>query len=147
MRGPPDARIIGRVRPDEPPGGEMATTTLSVQKRSIEDPTEVREFEKGRIDIVELGETLFARTVFQPGWRWSDHVKPIVQTELCQFHHKLFLVSGSMHVRMADGIEADLAAGDVADIAPGHDAWVTGDEACLVYDFGEENRDYAKPAT
>jgi hypothetical protein len=124
----------------------MATTTLRVQKRSIEDPTEVREFEKGRIDIVELGETVFARTVFQPGWRWSQHVKPIAQTERCEFHHQLFVASGSMHVRMADGTEADLVAGDVADIGAGHDAWVTGEEACLVYDFGED-RDYAKPVT
>jgi hypothetical protein len=125
----------------------MATTTLSVQKRSIEDPTEVREVEKGRMELVDLGDTVFARTVFQPGWRWSESVKPIAQTDLCQFHHKVFLASGSMHVRMADGSESDLVAGDVADIPPGHDAWVTGDEACLFYDFGDEDRDYAKPAT
>jgi hypothetical protein len=125
----------------------MATTTLSVQKRSIEDPTEVREIEKGRMDIVELGDTVFARTTFEPGWRWSDHVRPIAKTELCEFYHRVFLVSGTMHVRMADGTEADLVAGDVANIGPGHDAWVTGDEPCLFYDFGEEDRDYAKPAT
>jgi hypothetical protein len=125
----------------------MATTTLRVQKRSIEDPTEVREFENGRIEIVELGDTAFARTVFQPGWRWSENVKPIAQTELCEFHHKAYLATGSMHVRMADGTEADIVAGDVADIPPGHDAWVTSDEACTMYDFGEDDRDYAKPAT
>jgi len=122
------------------------TTTLDIQRRSLEDPTEVREFEKGRIDLVVLGDTLFGRAVFQPGWRWSDHVKPLAGTASCEFLHRAYIASGTLHVRMDNGTEVDLVAGDVATISPGHDGWVVGDEPCVMYDFGGEDQDYAKPA-
>lgn len=122
-------------------------TTISIQKRSIDSPDEVREFEKGRLDIVTLGDVVFARTVFQPGWRWSDHVRPIAGTESCEFPHRLYVASGSLHVRMDDGAELDCLPGDVVLVDSGHDAWVTSAEPCVMYDFGEEDRDYAKPRT
>ena len=120
-------------------------TTATLAKKSIDTPDEVREIDKGRIDIVEIGGLQFARTVFEPGWRWSESVKPIARTESCEFPHRLYVASGALHVRMDDGTELDLGPGDVAVIGPGHDAWVTGEEPCLMYDFGGEDADYAKP--
>ena len=120
-------------------------TTATLAKKSIDTPDEVREIDKGRIDIVEIGGLQFARTVFEPGWRWSESVKPIARTESCEFPHRLYVASGALHVRMDDGTELDLGSGDVAVIGPGHDAWVTGEEPCLMYDFGGEDADYAKP--
>jgi hypothetical protein len=122
----------------------MITVTTSASK-SIEQPDEVRRFPNGRLDMVTVGGLTFARTVFEPGWRWSDSVKPIVGTDSCEFHHKVFIASGVLHVRMDDRMELDLRTGDVADILPGHDAWVVGEEPCVAYDFGEEDADYAKP--
>ena len=121
------------------------STISSVTKKSIESPDEVREFDKGRIELVSIGDLEFARTVFEPGWKWSESVKPIAQTDSCEFPHQLFVESGSLHIRMDDGSELDLVPGDVAVIEPGHDAWVAGRETCVMYDFGGNDRDYAKP--
>ena len=123
----------------------MNNRTVTAAKKSIDTPDEVREFAHGRIEMVTLDDLLFARTVFQPGWKWSESVKPIAQTKSCEFPHRMFVASGSLHIRMDDGTELDVTAGDVAVIAPGHDAWVTGNEACVMYDFGGEDADYAKP--
>lgn len=122
------------------------TTTITAAKKSIAAPDEVREFDKGRIEILTIGDTTFARTVFQPGWRWSESVKPIVGTESCELPHTAYVASGALHVSMDDGREVDVVAGDLFVVGPGHDAWVTGDEACVLYDFGGEDADYAKPA-
>ncbi len=123
----------------------MTTTTIA-DKKSIETPDEVREFPNGRMDILNIGRTTFVRTVFQPGWKWSDSVKPLVNTESCELPHAAYVAAGSLHVVMDDGRELDATAGDLFVVAPGHDAWVTGDEACVLYDFGTEDVDYAKPA-
>jgi quercetin dioxygenase-like cupin family protein len=85
--------------------------------------------------------------VAEPGWKWSESVKPIAQTDSCEFPHQLYVVSGSLHVKMDDGAELDLIAGDVALIAPGHDAWVIGDEPCVMVDFGDDDADYATAPT
>jgi hypothetical protein len=121
------------------------TKTTTLQKKSIETPDEVRTVPKGRIDIVELGPVTFSRTVFEPGWRWAESVKPVAGTDSCEFPHAVYVVSGSLRVRMDDGSELDLGPGDVAVVPPGHDAWVTSDEPCVTYDFGSEDADYAKP--
>lgn len=123
------------------------TTTLTLQKRSIEDPTEVREFEKGRIEIVTVGDATFSRTTFEPGWTWHDCVRPLAGTDSCEFPHRLYVESGSLLVTMDDGRELELNPGDVAVIPPGHDARVTSAVPCVGYDFGDEDADYAKPAS
>jgi uncharacterized cupin superfamily protein len=122
------------------------STAATVSKKSIESPDEVREVPKGRIEMVTIGDTSFSRSIFEPGWKWSESVKPIAQTESCEFVHKLYVASGSLRVRMDDGTELDLEPGDVAVIGAGHDAWVTSSEPCVAYDFGDEDADYAKPA-
>jgi class 3 adenylate cyclase len=75
------------------------------------------------------------RAIFEPGWRWSDHVKPIVGTESCQVHHIGFVVSGHLHVEMTDGASLEVVAGDAFEIPPGHDAWVVGDEPWVSVDW------------
>jgi hypothetical protein len=121
--------------------------TTSIAKKSIDTPDEVREFPHGRIEIVSVGGTTFSRTTFEPGWKWSESVKPIVGTDSCELPHELFVAAGRIHVRMDDGTEMELGPGDVAVIGPGHDAWVVGDEALVSYDFGEEDADYALPSS
>ena len=121
------------------------TTTTTAAKRSIDTPDEVREFDKGRLELVVLDGVTFGRAVFEPGWRWSESVKPIAQTDSCELPHRGFVTSGALHVQMDDGTELDVTAGDVVVIPAGHDAWVVGDEACVMYDFGGDDDDYAKP--
>ena len=84
------------------------------------------------------------KAVFEPGWRWSTHVKPIAGTESCEFPHFMYVICGAMRVRMDDGSEVDLRPGDVASIPPVHDAEVLGEEPCVTIDLGEEDADYAK---
>lgn len=122
------------------------TTTLELQRRSLDtEADETREIELGRVDVVELGGVHFGRAIFEPGWSWSRCVKPIAQTESCEFPHAMYITQGSLHVRMDDGTELDINAGDVAIIPPGHDAWVTSEVACVGYDVGDEDADYATP--
>ena len=107
----------------------MTTTIRGLEKRTFDAPDEIRiPFEKGRIDVVTLAGLTFYRATLQPGWRWSEHVKPVVGTESCQRYHLKVILSGRQHVVMADGAELDLKPGDVAVMPPGHDAWVDGDE-------------------
>ena len=123
----------------------MNNRTATAAKKSIDTPDEVREFDKGRIEMVTLDDLIFGRTVFEPGWKWSECVKPIAHTQSCEFPHRMFVASGSIHIRMDDGTELDAATGDVVIIDPGHDAWVTSAEPCVMYDFGGGDADYAKP--
>lgn len=104
--------------------------------KSTRSPDEVRAFvDKGRADIVKLGEITVGKAIFEPGWRWSEHVKPIAQTESCQAAHVGYCLAGRMRVRMENGEEAEFGPGDAVVIAPGHDAWVVGSDRCVVLDF------------
>ncbi len=118
----------------------------SLQKKSIDKPDEVRSFEKGHLNALTLGEVVFGRATFEPGWKWSECVKPIAGTDSCMVHHNGYIVSGSLHIVMDDGTEQDLNPGDVFVCPPGHDAWVTSDEACIAFDFSPAAANYAKPA-
>ena len=92
--------------------------------------------DKGQIELVKLGDAVVGRATFAPGWRWSEHVKPIAGTESCQAAHLGYVLSGRQMVVMDDGTELELGPGDVIAIPPGHDAWVLGDEPCVTLDFG-----------
>jgi quercetin dioxygenase-like cupin family protein len=115
-------------------------------RKSLDSPEETRPFEdgKGQLQLVNLEEGAVGRATFLPGWRWSEHVKPIAKTESCQASHMGYFVSGRMKVVMNDGEEMEYGPGDFATMAPGHDAWVLGDEACVVIDW-QGFADYAKP--
>jgi len=84
---------------------------------------------------VTVGGATVGRLTLQPGWRWSESIKPIVGTDACQVHHLGVVLSGTMHILHDDGTEADVGAGDVYNIQPGHDAWVVGDEAVVGVEF------------
>ncbi|WP_457030065.1 cupin domain-containing protein [Kitasatospora sp. P5_F3] len=114
-------------------------------RKSLETPEEVRPFEagKGQLALVDLDGIALGRATFEPGWRWSEHVKPIAGTESCQSAHTGYCLSGRITVRMDDGEEQEFVPGDAMVIAPGHDAWVVGDEACVVLDW-QGYTDYAK---
>lgn len=104
--------------------------------KSLEQPEETRPTAgKGRIELVTLGQTTVGRATFEPGWRWSEHVKPLAGTELCEVTHTGYVVSGREMVRMDDGTEVELKPGDAFVIGPGHDAWVIGQEPCVTVDF------------
>jgi quercetin dioxygenase-like cupin family protein len=103
---------------------------------SFDRPDEVREGEKWRMELVRLaGGAEVGRITLQPGWKWSEHVKPVAGTELCLAPHQQYLVSGRVHVVMEDGTEADQVAGEVVSIPPGHDGWVVGDEPATAIDW------------
>lgn len=108
---------------------------MTLQSRNIDQPDEQRSFEHGEVRLVKLPGAIIGRAEFQPGWRWSTDVKPHAGTESCQAHHISYVVSGRFHVRMDDGRELELGAGDAHVVGPGHDAWVIGEEPCVTIDF------------
>jgi hypothetical protein len=111
--------------------------------KNFETPDGTRRFEKGRVDLLSIGGSEIGRLTLQPGWRWSEHVKPIAGTDLCEAPHFQYQVSGVLHIAMDDGVELDSRAGDVAALPQGHDAWVVGDEPVVLVDWwGASN--YAK---
>ena len=114
-------------------------------KKRFDNPDEVREVPKARVEVISLGDIQAMRGTFEPGWKWSECVKPIVGTDSCEVAHLGHILSGTMVVRMNDGTEHTLHAGDAASIPPGHDAWVTGTEKCVFVDFQGGAATYAKP--
>jgi hypothetical protein len=105
---------------------------------------EVRDFPKGKVELIKFGEKNVARTTLQPGWKWSTSVKEIAKTESCQVPHFQYHISGTLHVKMDDGKELEFKAGEVSMIPPGHDAWVVGNEPVVLVDF-QGMTNYAKP--
>jgi hypothetical protein len=116
----------------------------NVEVKNFDSPDEVRPFEgKGQAEVLNIGGKVVGKATFEPGWKWSDNVKPIAGTDSCQVSHLGYVLSGRMRVYMDDGSEAEFGPGDVMAIPPGHDAETLGDEACVSLDFGEFG-DYAK---
>ena len=114
-----------------------------MEVKTFNAPDEVRNFEKGKLDLLKIGGAVVGRGVFQPGWRWSTSVKPIAETNSCEAPHFQYHVSGVLHVVMDDRTEKDCKAGDISLLPPGHDAWVVGNEPVVVVDF-QGMIDYAK---
>jgi hypothetical protein len=114
-----------------------------METKSFGVPDEVRKFDKGKVELVKIGGATIGRAVFEPGWKWSTSVKPIVNTRSCEAPHFQYHVSGTIKVLMDDGTEKELKAGDVSLLPSGHDAWVVGNEPVVVVDF-QGMVDYAK---
>jgi quercetin dioxygenase-like cupin family protein len=115
-----------------------------MEVKSFDSPDETRPFEgKGQAEVLNIGGKVVGKATFEPGWRWSENVKPIAGTDSCQVSHLGYVISGRMKVYMDDGSEAEVGPGDVMAIPPGHDAEVVGDEPCVSLDFGEFG-EYAK---
>ncbi|HXC79045.1 MAG TPA: cupin domain-containing protein [Candidatus Acidoferrum sp.] len=113
----------------------MAVTTHRTEHKSFAKPEEVRDFPNGRAEMLTLGESEVGRLVFEPGWRWSNDVKPIAKTASCEAPHFQYHVSGRLRIRMDDGTEFEAGPGDLTSLPSGHDAWVVGDEPAVVVDF------------
>jgi hypothetical protein len=119
----------------------MAT---KIQKKSLDSsPDETRKFEKGKIELANLGDVTIGRGILEPGWSWEKCVKPIVGTNSCQAPHTQYFVSGRLKVVMDDGTEEEFGPGDTGVIPPGHNAWVVGNEPVVAVDF-TGLKDYAK---
>jgi hypothetical protein len=106
-----------------------------VESRNFQSPDETRTPDKTTIELVNLAGGQIGRYTFQPGWRWSESIKPVVKTETCQVEHVGYAVSGVLHVEHEDGSSEEVTAGDVYRIAPGHDAWVIGNEPAVFVEF------------
>jgi len=114
-----------------------------VESRDFSAPDETRKPAKTLVELVNVGGGQIGRYTFEPGWRWSECIKPIANTDSCQVQHIGYAVSGALHVRHAAGTETDIVPGMVYRIAPGHDAWNTGREPAVFVEFqGAAN--YAK---
>lgn len=107
-------------------GAPVAVTRFEVKSHASTD--EVRAPAKTRIEVVQLEGFTIGRFNFEPGWRWSECIKPVAKTDHCQASHVGYAVSGRLTVRMKDGTEKTISAGDSYTIPPGHEAWVEGDQ-------------------
>ncbi len=120
---------------------------LSIEKfevKSHQSPDEVRTPDKTRVEVVRLESFTLGRLSLQPGWRWSQCIKPVVKTHSCQVSHVGYAVSGRITVRMEDGSQKTIAAGESYTIPPGHDAWVEGNEPFVGIEVMSAEQ-YAKP--
>jgi class 3 adenylate cyclase len=115
-----------------------------LQRRRFDKSDDVRTTPHSVVKMVELGDRIVAHMTFEPGWRWSDDMGPLVGTKSCQSRHLGVSLSGRLHVETNDGVEMEVGPGEVFEIPPGHDAWVVGDESFVTVDF-EAMRGFAKP--
>jgi hypothetical protein len=113
------------------------------EKKSFDKAEEVREFPKGRLELITIDGATVGRAVFEPGWKWSESVQPIAKTDSCEAAHFQYHIAGVLKVVMDDGTELECRPGDVSFIPEGHDAWVVGNEPVVVVDF-QGMVDYAK---
>lgn len=107
-----------------------------MQKKSFNKPDEIMSPPKTKVEILMIDGKKLMRNKFEPGWKWSVHVKPTTGNDSCQLHHLLYGISGNLKAVMTDGTEIEVGPGDVANIPPGHDAWVIGDEPVIQFDAG-----------
>ena len=116
-----------------------------IEKKSFDSPDETRTPDKTKVEVVNLAGITAGRATFQPGWKWSECIKPVAGTESCQAHHVGAIISGRLHIVHEDGSEGEAGPGDAYVVEPGHDAWVVGDEACVALEFDSKSAaDYAK---
>jgi hypothetical protein len=111
--------------------------------KSFGKPDEVREFPKGRLELIKVGGAMVGRAIFEPGWKWSTSIQPIAKTKSCEAPHFQYHESGVIKVLMDDGSEFECRPGDVSLLPSGHDAWVVGNSPAVVIDF-QGMIDYAK---
>ena len=108
----------------------------TVRKKATSKPDETRKFvDKGKVDTFTFEDRTIAIGTFEPGWKWSSHVKPIAGTDTCKSPHFGYVVSGRMRIKGDDGSEEEFATGDIFMIEPGHDAWIVGNDTCRLVDF------------
>jgi hypothetical protein len=111
------------------------STEQTTEHRQFAQADEVRTFSHGRLELLRVGQSEIGRLVLEPGWRWSNDVKPLAGTELCEAPHFQYHVAGTLHIKMDDGSEFDAQPGDITSLPSGHDAWVVGDQDVVVVDW------------
>lgn len=116
-----------------------------VETRDFDAPDETRTPDKTRVDVVRMGPTSVGRFAFEPGWRWSECIKPVAHTDSCQARHVGVVFAGRLAIRHEDGTEVEIGTGQAYTIEPGHDAWVVGDERFVGYEFEQRTaEEFAK---
>lgn len=116
--------------------------TRSIAK-SFRSPDEIREIPKGKVEVLDLDGFACGKVRYEPGFRWSECLRDSVGTEFCEAKHIGYVLAGRLRVRMADGTETEVAAGDAYIVPPGHDGWVVGDEPFEALDFSQDIKGYA----
>src|SRR3954470_9581698 len=120
----------------------MSVTRL--ESKSHATPDETRAPAKTRIEVVRLEGFTLGRFNFEPGWRWSECIKPVAGTDSCQASHVGYLVTGTLTIRLNDGTEQTIRAGESYTIPPGHDAWVVGADPVVALEVMSAEQ-FAKP--
>lgn len=123
--------------------GHNRAETEKAELKDFSKPDEVREFPKGKLELIKIGGATIGRATFQPGWKWSTSVQPLAKTKSCEAPHFQYHVSGTLMVKMDDGTVIECKPGDVSLLPQGHDAWVVGNKPVVVVDF-QGMVDYAK---
>ena len=103
--------------------------------KRFENPDELREFEKGKFEIIKIGDMTIGRATYEPGWKWSEHVGQDNNATSCLVNHVGLVVSGRIQVAMDDGRSVTMQPGDCFGIGPGHDSWVVGEESYVSLHF------------
>jgi quercetin dioxygenase-like cupin family protein len=122
----------------------MIAETMRLAKKNLGSPDVIRDCGHGTLELATLEDAALARVTLQPGWKWSEHIRPIVNTQSCQVQHLQYVISGRLRIVQDDGSQLDLGPGDFASIPPGHDAWVVGDEPLVCIDFSPDMKRYAE---
>jgi quercetin dioxygenase-like cupin family protein len=104
------------------------SVSVNLELVNFDDPSETRSFEKGHFELYRIGPATLGRATYEPGWRWSEHVGPELGQQSCPVEHVGLVLSGQAAVKMDDGTERVMKAGDFFYVPPGHDSWVVGDE-------------------
>jgi hypothetical protein len=124
----------------------MQETKKKAEMKSFLKPDEVRTFPKGKVELLKIGGAVIGRATFEPGWKWSTSLQPLVKTKSCEAPHFQYHISGTIKILMDDGTQFECKAGDVSLLPEGHDAWVVGSEPAVVVDF-QGMIDYAKASS
>jgi hypothetical protein len=115
----------------------------NLYKKSFTKPDDFKKPDKAVAEIVNMGSVMASKVVAQPGWKWSESIKPLVGGDSCQAPHLGVVTQGSLHVVHDDGTELTINAGDVFACSAGHDAWVIGDVEVIIYEFNNSGKDWA----
>jgi class 3 adenylate cyclase len=103
--------------------------------KSLQKPDDHEEIDNGSVDIVDLGDMTIGRVVTDPGWRWSEHLRPIVGGDWCEVRHAGVVVAGRFGYSFPDGTTVEVGPDDVFDIPAGHDGYTVGDETCVMLEW------------
>jgi hypothetical protein len=107
----------------------------SIESKSFDQPDETKAMDKTTIELVGLAGGHIQRTTFEPGWRWSERIGPVMGADRCQVEHIGYAAAGRLQIEHDDGSTTEIQAGDVFRVAPGHDGSVVGDEPAVWIEF------------